>query len=212
MLKIFSRKKDEKPEESTPPFYTSFKPIKVVRFHEILEKGNYSLLYIDEKGEKDLTEVWYEIYDEYCRAAKVDNKNIRLISLIEKLREKHDSISNLLILLTDEFPEVREAAKEALKTKGYILREDQPLKQEYARLKSQLNVLQTKIKIEEKKLPKEENKQAISLMKQAVILETQFPGRDMDIHSLTMEKWLAYWELANEKALAQRALNQKNKR
>lgn len=204
----------EKPSpevKNTPEYYTSYKPITVSLFHKILEEGDYSLLYKNEKGEKDLSEVWYTIYDEYCRAAKVDNSTIKQIGIVERLKEKHSRISLLLDLLLDEIPEVRNAARDALKSKGYILRENQLFPEEYERLQNQLNVLRTKINIEEKKLPKEQKKEAISLMKQAVKLKTFFPGHHIDIYTMTMEEWLAYWELANEIAVTHKSQTQQNK-
>lgn len=190
-------------------YHTSIRTLPVYNFYEILNTGDLSFLFHDEKEEIDLTDVWRSIYDEYCRVAKVDNRHLKQIAKVEDLKLKYYKIANLLELTNDRFVEVRQAAKEALKQYNYLFRADKPFPEELERLKTQLRVLKTKISLEEDKLPKEDKREAVSLMKQVVSLENMFTGRTIDIYTMSVEKWLALMEIAKEKVKAQK---QKNKR
>jgi hypothetical protein len=185
-------------------FHTSIRTLPVYNFYEVLNTGEYSWLYIDEKGDEDLSEVWTVIYNEYCEAAKIDNRHMKQIAKVAELTKKYNKIVVLMELLQDEFYEVREAARKALKGYNYIFRIDRPFDEEYNRLRVQLKSLRTKVSIEESKLPKEQKKESISIMKQAVSLENMFPGRDIDIYVMPVQKWLALIEIAKEKVNAQK--------
>lgn len=185
-------------------YHTSIKTLPIWNFTEVLQTHDFSHLWIDEVREEDLSEVWKDIYNEYCKAAKVDNRHFKQIAKIEELKLKVHKIEILLALTQDSFKEVREEAKKALKGYNYIFRTDKPYKEELERLMRQLSSLVTKLKIEESKLPKEDKKEGITLMKQAVSLENIFTGRSIDIYTTTVEKWIALNQLAKEKVQAQR--------
>lgn len=185
-------------------YHKSIRTLPIWNFTQVLQTQDLKYLWKDEEGKEDLTKVWREIYNEYCKAAKVDNRHFKQIAKIEDLKLKHYKLKLLLVLVIDKSYEVREKAKQALKGYNYIFREGKRFKDEYERLKKQLGSLQTKIEIEKGKLPQEDKKEAVSLMKQAVSLENLFPGRDIDIYTLPVEKWIALWEIASEKIKARK--------
>lgn len=185
-------------------YHKSIKTLPIYNFYEILNTGKLDYLYLDEVGEDDLEEVWDKIYNEYCEVAQVDNRNFKQKAKVNALKVKYIRIELLLKMCKDDFIEVRQEAKNALKDFNFIFRTDQPFDMEYDRLQSQLRSLNTKIKIEEDKLPKEDKKEAKNLkkqlnaMKEAVILEDFFPKKDIDIYTIPVEKWIALNNHAKE--------------
>jgi hypothetical protein len=185
--------------------HTSIKTLPVYNFYEILNTGQLKNLYVDELAENEkvkenLEEVWREIYQEYCEEAKVDNRHLKQKYKVEMLQLKHFKITMLLKLTRNRFASVRKTATKNLAEYGYIIRSDKSFKDEYKRLQGQLRALGTKIRIEEGKLPKEAKQEAVKLMKQVVALENIFPGRVIDAYVMSVQKWLALIEVANEKA------------
>lgn len=180
-------------------YHQSIRTLPVFNFYEVLNTGDLSHLWIDEPGDDDLGEVWDNIYNEYCEAAGISNRHLKQMAKVEELKFKHEKVRLLLILAVDRQENVRMKAREYLKTFNFIFREGKNEIEEYKRLISQLKSLETKIKIESDRLPKEDKKEAVKLMKQAVALENMFPGRNIDIYTMPVEKWLALVEHANER-------------
>lgn len=184
--------------------HKSIKTLPVYNFYEILKTGDLVHLWIDEPGEEDLSEVWSQIYNEYCEEAGVSNRHLKQVAKVEELKLKHERIRLLLILSVDASLKVREKAREYLKKLNFIFRNGQPDQQEFDRLINQLKSLETKINIEEERLPKEDKKEAVKLMKQVIALENLFQGRTIDIYTMPVEKWLALIESAEERVKASR--------
>lgn len=180
-------------------YHQSIRTLPVFNFYEILKTGSLDHLWIDEAGEEDLSEVWDKIYNEYCEEAGVDNRHLKQVAKIEELKLKHEKVRLLLMLSVDKAKPVRDKAREYLKNFNFIFREGKPIQEEFDRLVNQLKSLETKIAIEEEKLPKEDKKEAVKLMKQVVALENLFPGRNIDIYTMPVEKWLAIIEHADER-------------
>lgn len=189
-------------------YHKSIRTLPIWNFTQRLLTKDNRFLFVDipEKADEniELDRIWNEIYHEFCVASKIDNKNLKQIYKVEELKLKYTKISNLLDLAIDEFYEVRQAARTALKGYNYIFREGQRFPDEYKRLKRQLNSLSTKIEIEKSKLPKDEKKQGVNLIKEAVALENMFTGREIDIYTIPVEKWLTLWDLAKEKIKARK--------
>lgn len=181
-------------------YHKSIRTLPVFNFYEILNTGDYSHLWIDEPGDDDLGEIWGEIYNEYCEAAGIDNRHLKQVAKVEELKLKHEKVRLLLKLAADRKPSVRDKAREYLKTYNFFFRAGKNEVEEYKRLINQLKSLETKIKIESDRLPKEDKKEAVKLMKQVVALENMFPGRNIDVYTMPVEKWLAIVEHANERA------------
>lgn len=209
MVKLFKKAPKEE-EETVFPFYDSIRIIPVFNFYKVLETGDHSFLYIAEKGKEDLTEVWKEIYNQYCVIAKIDNAHLKQITKVEEIRKKIIEVELLLEKTITGTETVRQKARQILKNKhNYIFRENHAFVDEFERLKGQLDVLKTKLNIEEKKLPKEQKKEGISIMKKALMLENMFPGRVIDIYTMPMEKFQGLLDLAEEKAIEQKKLKKK---
>lgn len=198
---------------SKPAHYTDLK-IPVFNFHEAL-KGNLDFLWVDKKGKKDLSEVWKTIYNQYCEAAKVDNRHLKRLARIKEMEQKYITIHGLLQILYKGCDENIIAAARILNSKKYNYNVDllKPLKPQVERIERSHRVLLTKIEIEADKLPKIQKEQAVSIMRQVIALENLFPGRSIDIYTMPMEKWLALIETADEKARAMEAqLNKRKKK
>lgn len=194
-------------------YYTDLK-LPIQTFATILKTGDHSLLYIDEKGNEDLSDVWFKIYNDYCREAKISNRHIKQMGKIEDLKRKYKDIKLLLEFLNCEFPKVIIKAKEVLKKKyGYLVRNGQPISSEIERLNKKLDAFHTKIKIEENKLPKEQKQEGISIIKESAILENVFGGnKSIDVYTTSTEKWIALKELAKEISAERKKVLQQNKR
>lgn len=189
-------------------YYTSIRNIPVWNFYEILNSGTLAHLFKDEPDPKvtvpEMQEVWNNIYNEYCKAAKVDNRHFRQIAKVEELKLKYQRIALLIEMTDDRFTEVRTAAKLALKELGYVFNPDKPFEEELKRLRNELNILKTKISIETGKLPTEEKHKA-NAMEQATVLEDILEGRrEIDIYTITVEKWLAINDLAKKRIEARK--------
>lgn len=190
-------------------YHTSIRTLPVYNFYEILHTGKLEPLFMDEPDPsvsvEEMKKTWKEIYNSYCTASKMDNRHLKQIAKVEELKLKYYKIANLLELTNDRFSEVREGAKDALKGYNYIFRNDHKYEEELERLKRQLSSLKTKLTIEEGKLPQENKKEAVNLMKQAISLENVFDGkRSIDIYTMSVEKWIALWDLAKERIKAQK--------
>ena len=186
-------------------YYTDLQ-VPIFTFTEILKTQDYSLLYIEEKGEEDLSKVWWEIYNQYCKKAKIDNSSIKVQGKINDLQKKQYEVKILLSFVQDEYPEVRKKARKVLAEKfNFIIDPKKPIQEEIERLKSQLESLKTKIKILQNKIPQEQKKEGISLMKEAILMEDASPGINIDIYTMSTEKWLARMEIFREKIRAQRS-------
>lgn len=185
-------------------YHKSIKTLPIYNFYEILNTGSLDHLYKDEIGDEDLESVWDKIYNEYCEVAEVDNRNFKQKAKVNTLKVKFVRVELLLKLCKDDFIEVRKEAKDALKDFNFIFRTDQPFDKEYARLQGQLRSLNTKISIEEAKLPKEDKKEAkeikkkLNAMKESIVLMDFFPKTDLDIYTISVEKWIALNNHAKE--------------
>lgn len=197
-------------------YYTDLRlPIKT--FSDILQTGDHSLLYIEKPEKKedqeDLYEVWFKIYNDYCKEDKVSNKHIKQMGKIEDLKRKYRDIKLLLKMVDCEFSEVRIKAKELLKAEGYLFRENQPFDEELDRLHKRLDSLHTRIQIEKNKLPKEQKKEGISIIKEAVRLEQILGGKqEIDVFTMQTIKYIHKKHLALEMAAERKKAMDKNQR
>lgn len=189
------------------PYHTSIKTLPVYNFYECLKSGNLDYLWKDEIGKEDLSEVWKTIYNEYCEAAKIDNRHLKQIAKVDFLIFKYKRISSTVAIFPKLSEENQKRAVEILKKDNYFLDLSKDLEPQFKRINSQLSALATKIKIEQEKLPKEDKKEAVSLMKQVISLENMKPGISIDIYTETMEKWLARMESAAEEIKIRNAHN-----
>lgn len=189
-------------------YHSSLRTLPVWNFYEVVNTGDKKYLWIDEPGKEDLTEVWKDIYDEFCEKAGIDNRNMKQYLKVSELIFKYKGIAALVEVVIKGHKEERKEAVQLLKDKrfGVLIDLRKALKPQIESINKRMSSLATKIKIEEAKIPKEEKKQAVNVMKQAIALENIFQGRNIDIYTMPMEKWLALVDAGNEKVKAQKEI------
>lgn|GEM_PF-7132092 len=155
--------------------YHSIEDITISVFNKILETGNYKLL----GKHKNPEDVWLNIFNEYCIAAEVDNTNIKLMAVVQDLKNKHDYIKEILEKLRyshylreiEGFEHNRTQCIKILRNNGYLFNDSKVFEDELQRLLTQLESLRMKITIEENKIEKSDEKLAINTWKEVVTLE-----------------------------------------
>jgi len=182
--------------------FNSIDNLPYFNFVEVLKTGDLKWL-----GEQvDPSETWLNIQDEYCKAANVDNSQIKQQAIILSLRKKYDFISGCLEILrhshllreVEGFEETRQLAIEKIGGYGYLVDERKPFLNEFERLLNQLAGLKMKIIIEESKVEKVNKKQGISLWKELVYLEKVVQGVKVDPYKDPVSKVIEIKLLAKD--------------
>lgn len=188
--------------------YSSIDFLPYFNFVEILKTGNLEWL----GRHEDPEEVWLDIQNEYCIAAKVDNSNLKQEARVIGLERKYIYISGCLEILRHsyllkDFPEHHknwEGAKKALSMFGYLVDGHKEFTAEFTRLINQLAGLKTKISIERSKIEKNNKKQGIILWKEIVQLEKQVPQVKIDPYKDPVAKVIEIQNLAKQISNEQR--------
>jgi len=182
--------------------YNSIDNLPYYNFVEVLKTGNLKWL-----GEQvDPSATWLDIQDEYCKAANVDNSQIKQQAIILSLHKKYAFIARCLEILryshlmreVEGFEETRKLSIEKIGGYGYLIDERKPFLTEFERLINQLAGLKMKIVIEESKVEKINKKEGISLWKELVYLEKVVQGVKIDPYKDPVSKVIEIKLLAKD--------------
>lgn len=196
--------------------YDSINKLPYFNFTEILKTGDLSHL----GQHEDPQEVWLDIQNEYCIAAKIDNTNIKIQSKVIGLEWKYNFLIGCLEIIRhshilqdiDGFLEMKVTAIKKMSVLGYIFRGREDFESEYKRIKTSLDGLYTKIELERGKIENAGKKQAINLWKDLVTLQKVIPEVPIDPYKDPVAKVIEVQNLAKDKQNEQRNHRHNNRR
>lgn len=204
-------------------YYRDCDSLPIYNFHKILETKNLNYLYLDYdeyediESDKDLSETWSSIYEEYLKLTN-DNTTLMYYELTEEVlyletryKVAFTLINNLVnIPMTDEF--VFAYCQELSKWKFKIdLEKD--LGEELDKAIKQLKASEVRLKLKQKELKdlidKNNDGESLSLVKQVVKLEQGLGRNNIDPKTTSVTKWIALIEQVRELSNEMRKQNGK---
>jgi len=202
-----------------PKIYKSCKTLSLFRFYEILDSKDYKYLIhdwedvvIDEDLQKELDEIWGEIFKEYI-TLKDDGEikaSFKQLAFISKLTTKLVICSALLDgYVCQSTKKGRKVYSDELREWGYKIDPTKPLQNQVDRIISQLKTLKSTIEIKEKEhdkqFKKELTEEKITIDEQIANVE-EWLGKDhIDPEKTVVARWIAYVKRVQQKVKKQKA-------
>jgi hypothetical protein len=188
-------------------YYTSCDELYMHNFSKILETNNYAWLVVGYDGydkvdidEKEASEIWEEIYYEYCKLTE-DNKSLLYFAVVQELvylKTRYEVASTLLRQLEygieDEI--VRIKYFNALREWKYVIDKNKPLESELQRMYVQLNQSTNKINTKQSELEslKVDDSEKLTIIEQTVKLELALDKNEIDLKRTVVSKYVAMFK------------------
>ena len=188
-------------------YYTSCDELYMHNFSKILETNNYAWLVVGYDGydkvdidEKEASEIWEEIYYEYCKLTE-DNKSLLYFAVVQELvylKTRYEVASTLLRQLEygieDEI--VRIKYFNALREWKYVIDKNKPLESELQRMYIQLNQSTNKINTKQSELEslKVDDSEKLTIIEQTVKLELALDKNEIDLKRTVVSKYVAMFK------------------
>jgi hypothetical protein len=188
-------------------YYTSCDELYMHNFSKILETNNYAWLVVGYDGydkvdidEKEASEIWEEIYYEYCKLTE-DNKSLLYFAVVQELvylKTRYEVASTLLQQLEfgieDEI--VRIKYFNALREWKYVIDKNKPLESELQRMYVQLNQSTNKINTKQSELEalKVDDSEKLTIIEQTVKLELALDKNEIDLKRTVVSKYVAMFK------------------
>lgn len=199
-------------------YYRNCSELPMYNFSKILETNNYAWLIVGfddyeivEFDEKELSDLWTSIYEEYCKLTE-DNKSLLYFAVFQELlylRTRYE-VAGLLIMqlskgIDDEI--VRLKYINALRLWKYKIDKEKPLIDELERMVNQLKASTNRINIKQSELDnlKVTEKDKLTIIEQTVKLEQALGRNEIDLKRTVVAKYIALFKEV-------KALNQARKK
>lgn len=212
----------------------SLNKLGIILFWEIEEEGNHMMLDANYNPEKVYTEeeqdfieeAWYKLYDEFFELRKdskarkslrdraLERDLLRKINLLISMREHLTKLYEVFASFPMEtFEELKYAAYQTLSKIERVLdfTPFDPVPKAIEKIDKVIGSLNNKYNLDRKREVQDAKKEKKNVFKVVAAVEQILERSIPNINEISVTQWLAYEELANEKAAAQKNLKTNGK-